>query len=365
MAPKLSSDDLPPVYNSLPVTELLSAEVPPIQHLQRITSQLAEVNVFLAREDLASPLAFGGNKLRKLEYVLGRHLANEDRAPATLLLTEGSIQSNHCRQTAGAAAKLGLKCVLLLAPLAESRGPEYEKAGNVQLDHLLGAEVRVLGSSSERASAAEAIKSEMEAKGEVVAWIPAGASKDERGGVGYSRWIFELLCQQRRMSDQLGSGGFQHIFVSCSSGSTLGGMVAGLKFAEKLGFVPPKTINIHGIDVSAREVIFQRENVLTIAQRTATILGIGSEDPYFPSLEDIEIDGRWNAGAYGRCDTTTSDAIKLMARNEAVFLDPVYTGKGFAGVLGNIKEGSMKGNILFVHTGGHPALSVYGGIEHD
>ena len=376
---------LPPSYNpppplsDFPTVSLLSSSLPAIQFLSRLSSSelissstqrnAKKTRIYLYREDLSSPLAFGGNKIRKLEYVIPRFL-NSNTAEeggkgksATLLLTEGGVQSNHTRQTAAAAAALGLKCTVLLSPWTRSEDPNYEVLGNVQICRMLGADVKML-SKDEVEGASVRVKEELEGSGEVVAWIPAGSSLDERGGLGYARWVSEMLWQEEKMKgEDEGFLGFDCVVVTCVSGSTLGGMVAGLKLAEKIGLVQKGRLKLLGIDASAKDVMGQRELVLKIAKTTASLIGLSGSD--VPNLDDVSIDGRWNAGRYGHCDDATKQAMKILARLEGVLTDPVYTGKGFNGLLQPIREGSISGNVLFVHTGGQTALSVYGGIERD
>lgn len=378
---------LPSPLANFPVLNLLSEELPPVQYLPRLSGLLSTASsstpllvasasssgsditpspttrIWFYREDLSSPLAFGGNKLRKLEYVIPRFLRPESGpAAATVLLTEGGIQSNHTRQTAAAAAALVLKCVVLLSKWSESEDPNYGSLGNVQLCRLLGADVRVLG-KEEVEGENERVKEELEEKGEVVAWIPAGASLDERGGLGYARWIFELLDREEKVLSDGEGDKFDHVVVTCVSGSTLGGMVAGLKLAEKSGRLGKGRLNVLGVDASGKNMRVQRELVLGIARTTAGLLGLEGDD--MPTMDDVCIDGRWNAGRYGHCDEATKEAMKLVARTEGVVADPVYTGKGIKGLIEGVKEGSLHGNVLFVHTGGQVALSVYGGLQFD
>jgi 1-aminocyclopropane-1-carboxylate deaminase len=361
---------LPSTLASLPRIQLTlptPTAIQPLHNLSRQLSPSGRTAVFVAREDLNSGLAFGGNKTRKLEYVIPHALA----CGADTLVTEGGLQSNHTRQTAAVAAHLGLKCVLIQSRRVESADPGYAVLGNVQLSRLLGAEVRVVGPEEEEAEAGgvlEGVFRELERSGRKGYYFPVGASGHAYGGVGYARWMVELAETEERMqeSGQLGgSGRFDVLFVVCVGGSTLGGMVAGMKLVEKVQkdageAVVRRRRRVVGIDASAKDIAAQRQLVLGIARRTAKVIGLEEDDI---ALEDVVIDGRWNAGRYRHCDHATAAAIRDLAMTEGVITDPVYTGKGIKGTMVAIKAGEVEGNVLFVHTGGQPVLAVYGGIE--
>ena len=355
---------LPAALASLPRTQLTLPGPTPIQPLQNLSRKLSPsgtTKVFLARDDLNSGLAFGGSKTRKLEYVIPHALASG----ADTLVTEGGLQSNHTRQMAAIAAHLGLECVLIQSPWVEIADPNYERLGNLQLSRLMGAEVRVVG-KDEAAGAPEKVLRELEGKGRKGYHIPVGASRHEFGGVGYARWMFDLRETEERMKERGelgGSGGFDVVFVACVSGSTLGGMVAGAKLLERVQRDAGETVSnrrVVGIDASGNDIMAQRQLVLEIAKRTAKIIGLEENDVV---LEDVVIDGRWNAGRYGHCDQATASAIRDLATMEGVITDPVYTGKGIRGLMEAVKRGEADGNVLFVHTGGQTALAAYGGIE--
>jgi 1-aminocyclopropane-1-carboxylate deaminase len=355
---------LPAALASLPRIQLTLPGPIPIQPLHNLSRKLCPsgtTKLFLARDDLNSGLAFGGSKTRKLEYVIPHALASG----ADTLVTEGGLQSNHTRQTAAIAAHLGLKCVLIQSPWVESGDPNYERLGNLQLSRLMGAEIRVVG-KDEAAGAPERVLRELGGKGRKGYHIPVGASKHEFGGVGYARWMFDLGEMEERMRERGeldGSGSFDVVFVTCVSGSTLGGMVAGAKLLERVRKDAGEAVlkrRVVGIDASGNDIMAQRQLVLEIAKRTAKIIGLEENDVV---LEDVVIDGRWHAGRYGHCDQATAGAIRDLATMEGVITDPVYTGKGIRGTMEAVKVGDADGNVLFVHTGGQTALAAYGGIE--
>ncbi|KAB8349668.1 hypothetical protein FH972_023686 [Carpinus fangiana] len=385
---------LPDVFYGLPTLDLLLPHPPPIQKLARLSAHLSEVlpathskhagvssngnkpqapktTVFAYRDDLCSNLSPAGNKLRKLVYVIPHAFAQSD-APVTHLVTEGGVQSNCCRQTAMVAARLGLKCVAVLSDAVKHKPDEelYATTGNVQLEKLLGTEVRQLdssGASGSEAKQTQAIVDEINAKkGQRAFFVPTGASLTPLGGMGYAHWVFELLQQEAQMRHDGklgGSGRFDVIVVACASGSTLAGMVAGMRLAEKTGWADASARRrIVGVETFAKPVADQHELVLRIARSTATLLGMKESDI---TPDDVDIDDRWAAGAYGLCDKRTQRTLKTLARTEALFLDPVYTGKAMTAVLEGVSSREMVGNVLFLHTGGQAALSAYPGVESD
>lgn len=196
-------------------------------------------------------------------------------------------------------------------------------------------------------------------QGEKPYWIPSGASTHPLGGLGYARFAFEIAEQEAQLGVHFG-----YIFVACNSGSTLGGMIAGFKLFEQQSQEPLSYRKIVGVDTSAGDEAELRALVWQIARSTAARIGV--HDPEISIAEDsVLIDTKWNAKAYGRLDQTTRDAVKLMATTEGVLLDPVYTGKAFAGMLAwarapNLQLKDMdQRNWLFVHTGGTTVLNAY------
>jgi 1-aminocyclopropane-1-carboxylate deaminase len=310
----------------------------PVHPLERLTEHLGGAQVWAKREDVNSGLAYGGNKTRKLEYLVADALAQG----ADTLVSIGGVQSNHTRQVAAAAARAGLKAVLVQESWVDWQDPLYDKVGNIQLSRILGADVRLVqaGFGIGFKQAWEDAVAEIEADGGKPYAIPAGASDHRLGGLGFANWIVELEQQEQQL------GVFFDTVVVCSvTGSTQGGMVAG----TALG----KPRRILGIDASAKPDE-TREQVTRIARNTAELIGAGQ-------IPEVELDDRYHAGIYGIPDKTTVAAIETCARLEGMITDPVYEGKSMAGLMdlvgtGEIPRGST---VLYAHLGGQPALNGY------
>jgi 1-aminocyclopropane-1-carboxylate deaminase len=308
-----------------------------------------------------------GNKARKLEYVLYDLLHQFDDTKETILVTEGGIQSNHCVQVAAAAARLGLRAILLLhkgggwdpSTVTED---EFESLGNVQLLRLLGADIRIVPSGYRK----DLVLEEVTNQGCHGAWIPSGGSTHPAGGLGYVNWAFELESQEKSLHPQLpDSGIFDYIIVACQSGSTLGGMIAGFKYLAKQAGAQQRR-RIIGVFASPTSVDAQQSLVLGIAQKAASRLGMDESEI---ALSDVVIDGRFHCGAYGVTDQITRSNMALLARSEGIATDPVYTGKAISALCEMVKAKELRStthlntNVLFVHTGGHGAISAYRGFE--
>lgn len=310
----------------------------PVHPLERLTAHLGGANVWAKREDVNSGLAYGGNKTRKLEYLVADAL----KEGADTLVSIGGVQSNHTRQVAAAAARAGLKAVLVQESWVDWHDPLYDKVGNIQLSRILGADVRLVdaGFGIGFKQAWEDAVAEIEANGGKPYAIPAGASDHRLGGLGFANWIVELEAQEAQL------GVFFDTVIVCSvTGSTQGGMIAG----TALG----KNRRILGIDASAKPEE-TREQVTRIARNTAELIGAGD-------TPEVELDDRHHAGIYGIPDKSTVDAIETCARLEGMITDPVYEGKSMAALIdlvgtGEIERGS---NVLYAHLGGQPALNGY------
>ncbi|KAL2266275.1 hypothetical protein VTJ83DRAFT_5627 [Remersonia thermophila] len=349
--------ELPEPLASIP-REVLTFGPSPIQHLRRISEALGgKVHVYAKREDCNSGLAFGGNKIRKLEYLLPDALSQG----CDTLVTVGGVQSNHTRAVAAAAAARGLKVATLQERWVDWSDPGYSLVGNIQLSRLMGADVNVSGGGGghevdfgighKRALAR--LAEHLRAQGARPYSIPAGASDHPLGGLGFARWAFEVEAQEREM------GVFFETVVACAvTGSTLAGMVAGFKLAEKLGARKRRVV---GIDASAkaRET---REQALRIARQTAERIGLREEDI---ADEDVVLDDRYHAGQYGIPDDRTLEAIRFGARTEAFITDPVYEGKSLAGLMDMVRNGEIPegSNVLYAHLGGQLALNAYSAIQ--
>jgi 1-aminocyclopropane-1-carboxylate deaminase len=333
---------LPAPFSDIPRSALLYDRPSDIEYLERISATVnGGAKIWVKRDDCNSGLAFGGNKVRKLEYVVADALASG----ADTLLTTGGVQSNHMRQTAAAGAKLGLHVALLPMDRATSGKEEYKYAGNVQLSSILGAEIFPVDTSQD-----EAVKI-LESRGRKPHFIPGGASTHPFGGLGYARWAFELLEQEQ----QLGVT-FDAVVVTAGSCSTLGGMVAGFKLAQKLG-KPGAKKRLLGFSVLNADRDETYNLVLRIAQTAAAKIGL---DPEEITKDDFEINHDFLGGKYGNLDDRTAEGVRELARAEGILLDPVYTGKTFTGLLHVARDGGFGGgNVLFCHTGGQSALSAY------
>ena len=349
---------LPPPFDSIPRTPLLLGPSP-IHPLPRISTDLTPtpttnstpppVQIYAKRDDLNSALAYGGNKTRKLEYLLADALSQQ----ADTLVSIGGLQSNHTRQVSAVAARHGLRAAVIQENWVDWHDPGYDRVGNIQLSRLLGADVRLALSEDfgiQHKQTAKGLVEEIEQKGGRPYYIPAGASDHPLGGVGFARWAFEVRQQEREMGVFFGT-----VVVCAVTGSTFAGMVAGFKLLERL---EPELVGkrrVIGIDASATPVQ-TREQVLRIARNTAEKIGLKAEDI---RDEDVILDERYHAGTYGIPDKQTWEAIEYAARKEAFITDPVYEGKSFAGMVDMIRKEEIQGNVLYAHLGGQLALNAY------
>jgi 1-aminocyclopropane-1-carboxylate deaminase len=271
------------------------------------------------------------------------------------LVSIGGVQSNHTRQVAAVAAKLGLKVALVQEHWVEWSDLGYEKVGNIQLSRLMGADIRLHPSEFgiEHKETLANLKAELAAAGRTPYYIPAGASDHPLGGLGFARWAFEVEAQEKELGVF-----FDTVIVCAVTGSTMAGMVAGFKLAEKkLGSPKRKVL---GIDASAK-VKQTFDQVLRIARQTASKIGLHEEDI---TEADIILDDRYHAGIYGIPDEQTLEAIRFGAQTEAFITDPVYEGKSLAGMMDIIRKGEIApgSTVLYAHLGGQLALNAYSSI---
>ncbi|KAA9086546.1 1-aminocyclopropane-1-carboxylate deaminase [Microbacterium radiodurans] len=324
----------------------------PVHQLERLSSHLGGARVWAKREDVSSGLAYGGNKVRKLEYLIPDALAHG----ADTLVSIGGIQSNHTRQVAAVAAHLGMKAVLVQENWVNWPDAVGDRVGNILLSRLMGADVRLSPAGFDigfRDSWKDALREVEESGGKPYA-IPAGASDHRLGGLGFANWAHEVRAQE----EQLGVF-FDTIVVCTVTGSTHAGMIAGFAdLAENFGDRPRRVI---GIDASAT-IEKTREQVDRIARRTADLIGLGRD------LRDDEIDVRegWAGDEYGIPVASTDEAIYLTGRLEGVILDPVYEGKSMAGLIDLVSSRQIPAdsNVLYAHLGGQQALNAYSGRYH-
>jgi 1-aminocyclopropane-1-carboxylate deaminase len=317
----------------------------PVHPLDRLAEHLGGARVWAKREDCNSGLAYGGNKTRKLEYLLADALASG----ADTLVSIGGVQSNHTRQVAAAAARAGLRAVLVQESWVDWPDPVNDKVGNIQLSRIMGADVRLveagfgIGTKDSWQQALEDVR----AAGGTPYAIPAGASDHPLGGLGFARWAEEVQAQEREL------GVFFDTIVVCSvTGSTQAGMIAGFAGQDR----PRRVL---GIDASA-QLDATRAQVEKIARATAGRIGLGRE------LRDDEITvlGDWAGEKYGIPVRSTLDAILLAGRLEGMITDPVYEGKSMAALVDLVRGGDVPrdSNVLYAHLGGQPALNAYSGI---
>jgi 1-aminocyclopropane-1-carboxylate deaminase len=317
----------------------------PVHKLERLTRHLGGPTIWAKREDCNSGLAFGGNKLRKLEYLVPEALATG----ATHLVSIGGVQSNHTRQVAAVAAKIGLTARLIQESWVNWPDSVYDRVGNIQLSRIMGAQVELvdagfgIGFKDSWEQALEGVRAE----GGVPYAIPAGASDHRLGGLGFANWAYEVAEQER----QLGVF-FDTIIVCAVTGSTQAGMIAG--FAGQ-----PRPRRVIGIDASAK-IDETQAQVAKIARNTAELIGLAR-----PIRDDeITVFEGWAGDYYGIPVQSTLDAIRLTGRLEGMIIDPVYEGKSMAALIDLVRSGELgqDSNILYAHLGGQPAINAYSAL---
>ena len=321
----------------------------PVHKLERLSAHLGGATIWAKREDCNSGIAYGGNKTRKLEYLVADALAKG----CDTLVSIGGVQSNHTRQVAAVAARAGLRCVLVQESWVDWPDAVYDKVGNILLSRLAGADVRLVKAEfgiGFKESWEQALR-DVEERGGTPYPIPAGASDHELGGLGFANWAYEVAEQEREL------GVFFDTVIVCSvTGSTQAGMVAGFAALEQDG---ARQRRVLGVDASAKPAE-TREQVLRIARRTAELIGVREELP----PDAVELDERYHAGVYGIPDEQTLDAMRLAARTEGMITDPVYEGKSMAALADLVSRGEIgrDATVLYAHLGGQPALNGYSAL---
>jgi 1-aminocyclopropane-1-carboxylate deaminase len=314
-----------------------------IEKLTRLSSHLGgKAEIYAKREDCNSGLAFGGNKLRKLEYIIPDAIASN----ADTLVSIGGIQSNHTRMVAAVAAKLGMKCRLVQESWVPHEDAVYDRVGNILLSRLMGADVRLVDDGFDigiRKSWADALE-DVKAKGGKPYAIPAGASVHKFGGLGYVGFAEELRAQEKALGFA-----FDYIVVCTVTGSTHAGMVVG--FAKD-----GRARRVIGIDASATPAQTKAQ-VLKIAQDTARLVELDHDIV----AEDIVLLEDYAYPLYGVPSEATKEAMRLCARLEGMITDPVYEGKSMQGLIDLVKHGYFPegSKVLFAHLGGAPAINGY------
>ncbi|MEM7489353.1 MAG: D-cysteine desulfhydrase [Pseudomonadota bacterium] len=310
----------------------------PLERLDRLTEALGGPEIWIKRDDCTG-LSTGGNKTRKLEFLM----AEAERDGADLVITQGATQSNHARQTAAFAAKLGLDCHLLLEDRTGSTDPNYTGNGNVLLDHLHGATTEDRLAGLDMNAEMEAVADRFRAEGRRVYTIPGGGS-NSTGALGYVNCAFELLGQ---LNDR--ALAVDHLVHATGSAGTQAGLVAGLKASNA-------QLPVLGIGVRAPRAK-QEENVHALAEKVADKLGC----PGVVARDDVVANTDYVGQGYGIPTEGGLEAIRMFAKLEGILLDPVYSAKGAAGLIDLIRKGHFKAGerIVFLHTGGAAALFGY------
>jgi L-cysteate sulfo-lyase len=316
----------------------LSHAPTPLEPMLRLSKHLGGPNLFIKRDDCTG-LATGGNKTRKLEFLLGDALAQG----ATHIVTQGATQSNHVRQTAAAACKLGLKCTALLETRVPDGSPDYFANGNVLLDRMFDCAIETRPAGLDMNHELVAVGERLRKQGEVPYLIPGGGS-NAIGALGYVVCAQEILMQANDLGLRVDS-----VVHATGSAGTQAGLVAGFEGMNS-------GIPVLGIGVRApREK--QEDNVYQLACKTRELLGITGELPRHAVQANCDYVGP----GYGRPTDSMIEAVQLLTRLEGILLDPVYSGKGMAGLIDLIRQGHFRKeqNIVFVHTGGAVGLFGY------
>ena len=315
----------------------------PIEKLDRLSKHLGgKVEFYAKREDCNSGLAYGGNKLRKLEYIIPDAIASN----ADTLVSIGGVQSNHTRMVAAVAAKIGMKCRLVQEAWVPHEDAVYDRVGNIMLSRIMGADVRLVDDGFDigiRKSWEQAIEEVKAAGGKPYA-IPAGASVHKYGGLGYVGFAEEVRKQEQELGFK-----FDYIVVCTVTGSTHAGMLVG--FAAD-----GRARKVIGIDASFTPAQTKAQ-VLSIAQNTAKLVELGKD----LVADDVVLIEDYAYPAYGVPSEETKEAIRLTARLEGMITDPVYEGKSMQGMIDLAQTGYFEpgAKILYAHLGGAPALNGY------
>jgi L-cysteate sulfo-lyase len=310
----------------------------PLEAMPNLTKLLGGPNLYIKRDDCTG-LASGGNKTRKLEFLMADAIAKG----ADTVITQGAVQSNHARQTAAAAARLGLKCLILLENRTGSNQADYVNSGNVLLDHILGAPTRSYPGGTDMNAAMAEVAEEVKAKGGKP-YIIVGGGSNAIGALGYVNCAIELATQANDMGLHI-----DHLVHATGSAGTQAGLVAGLEGCRS-------HIPVLGIGVRAARPQ-QEENVFKLACATADLLGMAGS----VARDRVVANCDYVGPGYGKPTEAMIEAINLTARHEGILLDPVYSGKGMAGLIDLVRKGHFKTgeNVVFLHTGGSVGLFGY------
>lgn len=311
----------------------------PFEHLPRLSTHLGGPDIWVKRDDCTG-LGTGGNKTRKLEFLM----ADAGEQGATAIVTQGAVQSNHARQTAAAACRLGMKCELVFEQRVGDASEFYRTSGNVLLDRMYGARIREVPAGTDMTKAMDEVATELSEAGETPYIVPGGGS-NPIGALGYVDCALEIVTQANRAGVAV-----DHVVHATGSAGTQAGLVTGFN-AMHAG------IPVLGIGVNApREV--QEERVYQLACDTAEKIGA----PGIVAREDVVANCDYVGEGYGIPTDAMNEALLLLARLEGLLFDPVYSGKALAGMLDLVRRGELAAcrNVVFVHTGGTAGLFAYG-----
>ncbi len=325
---------------AFPRTKLCQAPTP-LEFLPRLTKALGGPQVWMKRDDLTG-MGLGGNKVRKLEFLVGDALAKG----ADHLVTQGAVQSNHVRQTAAVAAKLGLACSAVLEHRIETNDSAYLNNGNVLLDRLLGCTIEYRPGSADMQAAIEEVGAQLTVSGARPYLIPGGGS-NAIGALGYAAVALELVTQANEQGLRI-----DRLVHATGSAGTQAGLVAGLHALSS-------PIRVLGIGVRAPKER-QEANVLRLAQATAAHMGVDRPVP----TEAVEANCDYVGAGYGQPTPGMVEAVRMLAQLEGIFLDPVYSGKGMAGLIDLVRKGTFGPgeNLVFLNTGGSSGLFGYADV---
>jgi len=309
-----------------------------LELLENLTAELGGPRIWIKRDDCTG-LSSGGNKTRKLEFLM----ADAQQKKATAVITQGAVQSNHARQTAAIAAKLGMRCHILLEDRTGNEDPSYRLNGNVLLDRLHGASVSLRPGGTDMNAEMEHLAESLRAAGETPYVIPGGGS-NTIGALGYVNAALELVAQANDMNLRI-----DRVVHATGSTGTQAGLVAGLTAINS-------GIPVLGIGVRAPRPQ-QEEGVYKLARATAELIGA----PEVVKREDVVANCDYVGPGYGLPTPGMAEAVKMLAALEGILLDPVYSGKGMAGLIDLIRRGELEGDrdVVFLHTGGSAALFGY------
>ena len=310
----------------------------PLEHLPRLSKHLGGPEIYVKRDDCTG-LGTGGNKTRKLEFLMADALQHK----ADVIITQGAVQSNHARQTAAAACKLGMACELIFEKRVADATEAYLTSGNVLLDRMFGANISEVEKGSDMNAAMESIAADLRKQGKTPYIVPGGGS-NPIGALGYIDCALE--CQYQANRDGIA---IDHIIHATGSAGTQAGLIVGLKASYA-------NIPLLGIGVNAPKDV-QEEKVYKLAVETAEYVGA----PGVVSREDVVANCDYVGPGYGVPTEGMNEAVMMLARLEGILFDPVYSGKGLAGMIDLIRNGFFADakNIVFIHTGGSAGLFGY------